>query len=66
MVEDVWADIMRVIMFLNIDPKEPHSIASEIPMSQLGLDLIKYALSAALFLGMKPQVRRGSFSASFL
>ena len=46
----------QIIRFLNIEARAPHSIATEVPVSLLGLDLIKYVLSAALFLDMKPQV----------
>ena len=46
----------QLIRFLNVDVRKPHSITTEVPVALMGLDLAKYALSAALFLDMRPQV----------
>ncbi len=43
-----------------MDPRKPDSIVNDVPVAQQGLDLLKFALSAALFVGNKRQVRVAS------
>ncbi len=59
LLDDVWPDVITLIRYLIVDPRKPDLVASEVPVT-LGLDLLKYALSASLFLRMAPQVIRPS------
>ncbi len=59
LLDDVWPDVITLIRYLIVDPRKPDLVASEVPVT-LGLDLLKYALSASLFLRMAPQVIRRS------
>jgi hypothetical protein len=53
---------VQVTRHLVVDARDPHSIAAEVPTMLVGLDLLKFALSAALFLDMRAEVASHLFA----
>lgn len=58
MLEDLWPDVMEIITYLAVTRTD--AVSTEDSIAALSLNIIKYAVSAGLFLGMKDQVKEAA------